>query len=254
MTYSEYLTSFTQEFISVLNWIKINLFRLNEMFTNYLVFTLIGISFILLVIEEIVGIITSFRFGGFIFRHFRIFYPRSYEVADKFPDYSKEGRIRPFRPFYKAFYKQKYQGKYFIKYNGRYYPVSVPRYNPFAIAKFKAEYKAGNIISYDSLYKSGSPADYKGSAFKGLGKTIGKKLGGYSLSGMFSSEDTYSEGVADSNNTLDGAPYSDMYEGSLEEQVLKIPFDELPFSEASSSDGSSSGGDIGYWGDISYDD
>lgn len=175
MTYNEFLTSFTQDFLIVLNWIKTNLFiRLNDMFTNYLVFTLIGISFILFVIEEIVGVITSFRFGGFIFRHFRIFYPRPFEVSEKFPDYSKESRVRPFRPFYRAFYRQKYSGKYFINYNGRYYPTSMPRFNPFAISKFNAEYRAGNIISYSQLYKSSVNSSYTSNNISGIAKRMYK--------------------------------------------------------------------------------
>lgn len=181
MTYSDYLNGFIQDFLRVLGWIKLNLFPLQTMFSDYLIFTLIGFGFFMLIIEEVVGIITSFRFGGFIFRHFRVLSPRSYQVPDTYPDYTKEKRVRPYRPFYKASYRQKYTGKYFINYNGRYYPVNVPRYNPFAIHKFNADYKAGKIVTFGSSYDH----TYKGSMFKGAGRGLGKGFFKNLLSGKY---------------------------------------------------------------------
>ena len=249
MTYSQYLNSFVQDFLRVLSWIKLNLFPLETMFSDYLVFTLIGFGFFMLIIEEVVGIITSFRFGGFIFRHFRVLSPRSYQVPDTFPDYSKEKIVRPYRPFYKASYRQKYTGKYFIRYNGRYYPVHVPRYNPFAIAKFNAAYKAGNIVSYDSLYKANGVTDYKGSAFKGIGKFIAGHYKGHTM------EDnteivTQSSGAAEDSSAFLVDPEAD---DSLWQSAMYSS--RLDFSDGGSeTTGSVEGGEFSDYFGISYED
>lgn len=159
MTYSEFLLSFVNGLRDVFDWLRYNLFpsQLHDnlpFFSQHLIFTLMALSLLLLMIEEFVGIITSWRFGGLFFRLFRIIRPRGYDVDYKVseaPDYSKENKYRPYRFFMNPFYRQKYTGKYFMIYQGRYFPVRVPRYNPFAMRRFNAAYNAGHIVSYDKI-------------------------------------------------------------------------------------------------------
>lgn len=158
MTYSEFLQSFLSGMHAVLSWIRNNFFGdMGYLFDNHLIFTLMGISIILFMIEEFMGLLTSFRFGGLFFRRFGIFTPRSYRTdytREVNPDYTKEEHPKPYR----IFYRSRVAPAYFMKYNGRYYQVYRPRYNPFAIARFNAAYKAGSIVSYNQLYNSkGSP-------------------------------------------------------------------------------------------------
>ena len=251
MTYSQYLTDFFSGLGSVMNWIRTRLFPVTAngraLYNHPLVFTIMGIGLILLIIEELIGLITSLRFGGFLFRHFRPWFLRGYQVQENFPDYTKENRVKPYRPFYKAFYRAKYTGKYFINYNGRYYPVKVPRYNPFAISRFKSEYKAGNIISYSQLFNENYNHSYTGSS---IGKAFGKALGKKSYSMFGEVPHTYSEGFNFDNPTSDGEPYHPMVEASLEEQLLYNGFEPDSTSESSgSSDDETSVND---WG-ITYD-
>ena len=158
MTYSEFLESFLSGMHAVLRWIRLNFFgEMGYLFNNHLIFTIMGISIILFMIEEFMGLLTSFRFGGLFFRRFGILSPRSYRTdytREVNPDYTKEEHPKPYR----IFYRSRVAPAYFMKYNGRYYQVYRPRYNPFAIARFNAAYKAGSIVSYNQLYNSkGSP-------------------------------------------------------------------------------------------------
>lgn len=161
MTYSEFLQQFMTDLRAVMRWVRYSLFPSNSnpdlpIFSNHMIFTIMSFSLLLFIIEEFVGILTSFRFGGLVFRLFRVFRPRRFDVDYKIgdaPDYSKEKHIRPYRFFINPFYRAKYTGKYFIKYGNRYFPVKVPRYNPFAMRQFKIAYGAGKIISYDTLMK-----------------------------------------------------------------------------------------------------
>lgn len=161
MSYSSFLNQFFSGLRDVLEWLKDYLFpslfnQDNPLFVNYYVFTFMGISLFLFILEEIAGLLTSFRIGGLFFRRFRFFQPRSYDLDYKVseaPDYTKENTIKPYKPFYKSLYGAKYTGKYFIKYNNRYFPVRVPKYNPFAMRSFNLRYNAGQIVSYDQMMK-----------------------------------------------------------------------------------------------------
>lgn len=167
MTYNEFLDGFILNLAQVFSWIKRNLFPITptgrSFYSNHLIFTIIGLGLIVTVIEEIAGILSSFRFGGLIFRHFKILYPRSFQVLES-PDYTKEKVVRPYR----LLFDQKYNGKYFIRYNGRYYPFRVNRFNPFSVMAFRSQLKAGNLISYNELYKGSRVEDYRGSFIQGI--------------------------------------------------------------------------------------
>lgn len=171
MTYSEFLQHFMTDLRAVMRWVRYSLFPSSSnpdlpFFSNHMIFTIMAFSLLLFIIEEFVGILTSFRFGGLFFRLFRVYRPHRYDVDYKIgeaPDYSKEKHIRPYRFFFNPFYRAKYTGKYFIKYGNRYFPVKVPRYNPFAMKQFKIAYGSGKIISYDTLMKQNYSNSYNNS-------------------------------------------------------------------------------------------
>ena len=171
MTYSKFLEQFMTDLRAVMRWIRYSLFPSSSnpdlpIFSNHMIFTIMTFSLLLFIIEEFVGILTSFRFGGLVFRLFRVYRPRKFDVDYKIgeaPDYSKEKHIRPYRFLINPFYRAKYTGKYFIKYGNRYFPVKVPRYNPFAMRQFKIAYGAGKIISYDTLMKQNYSNSYNNS-------------------------------------------------------------------------------------------
>lgn len=122
----------------------------SPIFTHPLIFTIMGISLVCLIIEELIGVLTMFRFGGFFFRRFSSHYgsgyrtkyeteyPKSYEV-----DYSSETP--------KSF-NSRFRTKYFISYNGKYYPFRHSRYNPFYARQFNSAYKAGRVVSSSQIY------------------------------------------------------------------------------------------------------
>lgn len=170
MDYSDFLSWFFEGLGSVFTWIRFRLFPSflgnNSILSNHLVFTFMGISIIFFVIEELIGLFTSFEFGGIFLRLFRVFIPHKYDIDYKVseaPDYSKEGKIKAYGHFMNPFYRSKFTGKYFISYNGRYFPVRVPRYNPFAMRSFKAAYNSGKIISYDQIMKQNYKNSYNAS-------------------------------------------------------------------------------------------
>ena len=162
MNYDSFLNNFLSGISQCLDWLK-NLFidsvgissgssEGSALFTHPLIFTIMGISLFTLIIEELVGVLTSFRFGGFFFRRFgrgygsgyrtkyETEYPKSYEV-----DYSVE-TAKPF--------KSRFGTKYFINYNGKLYPLYHSRFNPFYFREFNVAYKSGRIVSYNQIYGS----------------------------------------------------------------------------------------------------
>ena len=137
MTYNQFLDQFLTDLVSVFSWVKRNLFPVTPVgrsfYSSHLIFTIIGLGLIVTVIEELAGILSSFRFGGLLFRHFRVLYPRSFQVLES-PDYTKEKVVRPYR----LLFDQKYNNKYFIRYNGRYNPQ---RENLYIIHYMKSDYR-----------------------------------------------------------------------------------------------------------------
>ena len=235
MTYNQFLDQFLTDLVSVFSWVKRNLFPVTPVgrsfYSSHLIFTIIGLGLIVTVIEELAGILSSFRFGGLLFRHFRVLYPRSYQVAESFPDYSKEKVARSYRSLFRPFYRQKYTGKYFISYNGKYYPVSVPRYNPFAIARFRSEYKAGNIIDYSHLYNSTYNQEYHGSIGRALAKPISK--GFYSLNDNFFN---YDSGTSSSGYAGSGEISLMSEDPSLAERISYSSHQDQIFNDGSSEE------------------
>lgn len=160
MNYDSFLGNFLSGISQCLDWLK-NLFvdadgvatgssEGSAIFTHPLIFTIMGISLFTLIIEELVGVLTSFRFGGFFFRRFgrgygsgyrtkyETEYPKSYEV-----DYSVE-TAKPF--------KSRFGTKYFINYNGKYYPFYHSRYNPLYARQFNVAYRAGRVATASQIY------------------------------------------------------------------------------------------------------
>lgn len=154
MTYSEFLNTFFSGMTQCTRWLKVLFTGGGEgspLFTEHLIFTIMAMSVFLLLIEEILGLISSFRFGGFIIRRFSSNYRSGYKVIydNEYPkpyevDYSTDKIIKPF--------KSGYRGKYFIKYNGKYYPFTHSRYNPFYARQFNSAYKSGFIVSASQIY------------------------------------------------------------------------------------------------------
>ena len=195
MSYSDFLSSFFTGMTQCTRWLK-NLFvgPLGEgspLFTEHLIFTIIAISVFLLLIEEILGLISSFRFGGFLFRRFgrpygsgyftryETEYPKSYEV-----DYSSHHKVFPFG--------SKYRSKYFIEYDGRYYPFRHSPYNPFFRKEFNNAFREGRIVSSSQIHQrngnnssfhnthsvnsSGYHLSSVNGSFGGLGRGYGKLM------------------------------------------------------------------------------
>lgn len=212
MSYSDFLNKIFDGLEQVVFWLKSTLFPSafsdeNPIYVNYYFFTFFGISLLLIVLEELFGLLTAFKFGGFFMRRFRVHFPRGYDLDYKVedsPDYTKDSRIRPFGFFMRPFYRQKYTGKYFINYNGRYFPVRVPRYNPFAIRKFNAEYKAGHIVSYDKVFGNSYNSEFKPSKAAPILAS--------NISGSMSS-------------SFDGTPRMNLYKGLYKDLNLGSPDD-----------------------------
>ena len=179
MTYSEFVSSFFDGLTLCTRWLKTHLFALdgNSLFSDNLIFTILAISIFLLLIEEILGLITSFRFGGFLFRRFGRSYGSGYKVKyeQEYPkayevDYSSEHNIKPFRSGFRT--------KYLISYNGKYYPFRHSRFNPFYARQFNSAYRSGMIVSASDIYGQ------KNGSFSSFGHSNNSSHYGYNADGL----------------------------------------------------------------------
>lgn len=173
MEYGDFLRDFLGGLSQCLSWVR-NFFSYSPILSDYLVFTIMAIAIFIFVVEELLGILTSLRFGGFFVRRFRHWFIApigSYET-----DYSKSfdnnyDNLRNPRSFRKA--------RYYVSYNGKMYPVySTKAMKKYARAGFEL-YHHGYGNSYNrftsagisggssSNYNSGGENGYNVSAIRG---------------------------------------------------------------------------------------
>lgn len=152
MTYSEFLDEFLNGLSQCVRWLKRQIFvDGNPFLSENLIFTIFAISIFLLLIEEILGLLTDFHFGGFILRRFGRSYGNGYDVKFE-TEYPKSYDVDYPADFKSKSYRAGYRMKYFISYNGKYYPFRHSRYNPFYVRQFNSAYKAGRIVSASQIY------------------------------------------------------------------------------------------------------
>lgn len=196
-------TGFFSDFFSGLrsigSWV-LNIFRDSPLLYNPLIFTIISLSVIAFIIEELIGLLTSFRFGGWFIRGFRSFFVRPFSSFETLynseftNNYDKGDRVKSFRSLRNP--------KYFVSYNGRLFPVfnkrylskySAAGYRVFSASQVKSigrsfsksfsssGSKGGSGLS--SGFKSSSAAyNVKSGSFEKLGsQSLGLKSFGYSV-------------------------------------------------------------------------
>jgi len=152
VTYSDFLDEFLNGLSQCLRWLKRQIFvDGNPFLSENLIFTIFAISIFLLLIEEILGLLTDFHFGGFILRRFGKSYGNGYDVKYE-TEYPKSYDVDYPSDFKTKSYRAGFRMKYFISYNGKYYPFRHSRYNPFYVRQFNSAYKAGRIVSANQLY------------------------------------------------------------------------------------------------------
>lgn len=196
-------TGFFSDFFSGLrsigSWV-LNIFRDSPLLYNPLIFTIISLSVIAFIIEELIGLLTSFRFGGWFIRGFKSFFVRPFSPFETLynseftNNYDKGERVKSFHSMRNP--------KYFVSFNGRLFPVYNKRYlSKYSTSGYRV-FTAGQVKSFGrSFSQSFSSSGGKGSS--GMSSGFNSTSAAYNVkSGSFEKLGSQSLGLKSFGNEL----------------------------------------------------
>jgi len=244
MDYSDFLRDFLSGLRSCLSWIQ-NMFSYSPILSDYLIFTIMAIAIFIFVVEELLGILTSLRFGGFFIRRFRHWFIRPIGSYDS--DYSKS-----FDNNYDTLKNPHSYRKVraYVSYGGKVYPV----YSSKAIKKYARAgldvYKSTNGKSFNKFASSGfsgsGGSNYNSS---GNGKYSVSDIRGKGLWGMikFTADTKTARKYIDSLHTAISPNAADLAEAQKQKDLVDSDNDRINSisdSDAPPDSGSSKNIDI----------